>query len=393
MWQKLKNFASRHKKKLIFSGVVIGGAVFTWRVVLPKLQERLLKKLLEEAGGADILKQLAGASSGTKKRSREEFEHKQEVSDAYARQILKTLREMKFPSLFRVSECQARLQEANLSRDAKMERFREMQVECLARAVAAMYTVVVLMLLCRVTHNIIGRSIGAAGSTTTNPQDGTGDDKAVITPEEGGTENDEAHEAFLKTSTKAFEEQALDDIASSARSAVAAHCEREGIVPTKRLESKDLQGLLHEVCLSIDEKIFATKSVDGAEVTAAAAILPESLDKEVAAKTPGAKAMLDEARDYLESPQFLAAARRVIDVSIGRFVEHLGEATSTEIGTTPFPVLAKMFGPLMELSNTVLEADAYAAGFTEEPVVKEFCEAMFFQGGGDKEDGAGCPQQ
>jgi hypothetical protein len=394
MLQRLRNFVNRHRKKFIFGGFVIGGAVLTWRVLLPKLQERLLRKLLEEAAAGLPLQEL---TQGSKKRSKDEFGHKQEVSDAYARRALASLRAGRFPSLFKVEECRARLQEPNLSRESKLERFNELQVECLARVVAAMYTLTVQMLLYRVAFNIIGRSMGTDRSSS-SAQDASMSAESFGDAGEGKTApKDEAildtmQVTFLDACARAFEEQPLADIASSARSGVMAHCQAEEILPTRRLASKDLERLLLKACQAIHEKIFAVKDGGSGNVTVAAAFLPESLDGETTARSKDAKALLDEARDYLESPQFLEVVKRVVTLSAENLVEKLCEATSTELGAD-LPAVAKLFGQLVELSNSVLEADhtnEYADGFTQEPLVNQFCESIFFQG---DDQNAGCPQQ
>eukprot|EP00435_Cladocopium_sp_Y103_P073922 s37_g45.t1 len=103
---------------------------------------------------------------------------------------------------------------------------------------------------------------------------------------------------------------------------------------------------------------------------------------------PRAKPFLDEARDYLESPQLLHAFRSVSNVTADRLPQELaktgGKASALKEGTVP---LATLFGGCITLGKSLFQADpdgtesaeASIRAFADQTVVSQFCEALYFQ--------------
>mmetsp|Transcript_32938 Transcript_32938/g.94601 ORF Transcript_32938/g.94601 Transcript_32938/m.94601 type:complete len:361 (-) Transcript_32938:94-1176(-) len=352
---RIWNFAKRHRKKLIFTTAIVGGAYITWNVVLPKLQERLMKKLL-----AELTQGAAGGQAGsTEEAQRKSFEHKQKVSDAYARRRLAALR-AKQNTQFAEEACTARLKAAQ-GKEAKFEAFKAFQVECLAKAASAVYMFHLALLLHRVGFNIAGRELGVGGIESQS------DDKMDV------------HESFLQL--LGHMEDSSARIADAIRKAVRDCVVEFGVEPTTPVGQKALEKLIVKSCREANKELLA-------ESKGASLLLPDNLDETVAqADRPGVKRLLDEARDYLDSPHFL----QVFEVAAARGAQLFSQGLEQELAggtgvTGPWP-MAKFFGPLTKLAGSILDdsgdgdfsAQAFTRYFAEEPRLAEFCEGLFLQ--------------
>lgn len=375
------NFVKRHKKKFIASGVIVGGGYLAWKVWLPRLQQQLLQKLLADAdldGTLKKLTQAAGADASNSKQRRAGFKHKQKVSDGYVRKALTEVRQ-RHNALFRIDECRSRLQEPTLNKEVKAARFKELEVECIARSLSAAYALNTLMMLCRVEFNIIGREI----ATTTAGEAAAADPVASATEAVATAveckEDADAHAAFIE-STRHLEEHGIKQIAETIRQAVAARVESAEFFPQTLVTAESFEAFLLGVCADVDKETFR-KSGGGV-----AALLPDGLDAEAGKDNQKVKALLDEARDYLESPQFLDALHHSIVATVRRLVGVLGDEaedpTTAPLANGRSCAIGKLFGKLMELSNTVLSPDDkndFFVQFSKESIVEELCQALYFQ--------------
>jgi len=340
------NFVKRHKKKLIFSTIVVGGSYVAWNVLLPKLQDHLMNMMLAKlAGGGD------SAESMEAKR-RERFEHKQQVADAHARKKLAALR-AKQNANFREEACTARIKEAQ-GKEAKLEAFKAFQVECLAKAVSALYLLHLSLVLHRIGFNIAGRELGTASG------------------------DDEAHAAFLQTLDNL--EECSARIADAIRKVVRECIVETSVAPTTLVGQMTLEKLLTKASREANKELLAGSK-------ASALLLPDEVnERPPKAQQKAVKRLLDEARDYLDSPQFL----QVFEVATTRGATQMSRGLEQEItqavgGDGPWP-MAKFFGPLTKLAGLCLDdsdgdysAKDFSRRFAEEPRLAEFCEGLFFQ--------------
>merc|ERR1719410_1967473 len=159
MLHRAWNFAKRHKKKLIFATVVGGGAYCAWKFWLPRLQQKLLERLLQDGGDLRELLELARGADMEQNEKKARFAHKQSVSDAYVLKALAMLQE-RHGGCFAVEECSDKVKKAT-TREAKIQCLMEVVIECIARLVSALYTLHALLLLHRVEFNIVARDIAA----------------------------------------------------------------------------------------------------------------------------------------------------------------------------------------------------------------------------------------
>lgn len=353
------DFAKRHRRKLIASGVLVGGGLLVWKVVIPKLQERLLRKLLREAGGLDsLLEEFATAPGDPKEERQAGFRHRQQVSDSFARRNLETL-QLRHNECFSIAECYAKLEEAKKAGDSssKAACFKELQVECMARLSSALYTLHLVLLLHRVEFNIVGRELA----------------QSVKQPSQDGSNSSEVELTTFLESAEHFQERAIKQITNAVRKAAIAVVERSSLVPTSRVTAADLEKFFLDVFKEADAELLEGEK-------GAAVMLPEELDQQVPElHRKKVKAMLDEARDALDSPQLLQVLRAVLPKAATQIA-----AAAIGDGAQGAPVLlAKMFGDLIKLSAQLLDPEGAAdfiSRFGEEPMVNQLCEGLYFQG-------------
>lgn len=355
---------------MIFSGIFAGGVYVAWRVVLPRLQERLLQKLLKE-----LAQEASGdieESAASKRLAR--FEHKQQVSDAHARRKLAALR-AKQNEHFKEEACTARVKDAK-GREAKLEAFTALQVECVAKAVSALYMLHLALLMHRVGFNIVGRELtGELGDS------GAGNSSDGATSTKGG-DGQSVHAAFLKCLDHLHEEGAAK-IAEAIRKAVSVCTDRAKLGPQSKVSQNDLEKLFLDTCREADSGILQHSK-------GSALLLPDGLNDCVpAAEQAEVKRLLDEARDYFDSPQFV----QVFEVTLCSGTRRLAEVLQEEVaGGSAFegPVpMAKFNGPLTKIAGSLLDEDeavgelggaAFARRFSEDPRLRELCEGLYFQG-------------
>eukprot|EP00931_Biecheleriopsis_adriatica_P039473 TRINITY_DN22576_c0_g1_i1.p1 TRINITY_DN22576_c0_g1~~TRINITY_DN22576_c0_g1_i1.p1 ORF type:complete len:379 (-),score=116.72 TRINITY_DN22576_c0_g1_i1:149-1285(-) len=368
--QRLWNFVKRHRKKFIVGGVVAGGAYYAWRVWLPRAQQRLLEQLLKDlAEGGEAQDQGRNAQEKAKQR----FQHQQECSDNYARKSLQAFL-AGHRSCFNIDACHTKVKEAK-DKEAKLAAFRELQVECLSMLTSACYSLHVLLLLHRIEFNIAGREIHAAEQR-----------KA---PAEADTKEAAVIEEFFKA-LDFFAEKGPAVVVSAARTAVEACAVKDSLSPQSVVTAETLSSFFRDVFRAMDEAILAENKgasillpPDDADVPPsdqAAALIPVERSSEV-------KQLLDEARDYLESPQLLSAFRSVADAATTGLPAQLASADPKaaalleEGGSLQ---LARLFGSAIEVSKLLLSEDAEAceanvSSFAQNAVVTTLCEGLYFQ--------------
>eukprot|EP00913_Durusdinium_trenchii_P000201 g183.t1 len=213
--QRIWNFVSRHRKKLIFTGIVAGGVYYYVKVKLPKIQADLFDSLLKE------LTEGASASNGQveEQQRRVSFQKHQEVSDSYARKGLQNFL-VRLQGCFKIDQCQAKVKAAS-DREQKLAALKELQVECLSMVASAAYSLYVILLLHRVQFNIAGRE--------------------AISSKTGEIAQDGAESAAMQeliASTDYFLEKGAAMIVTATRSAVqAASLQPDAPVSTESLTS------------------------------------------------------------------------------------------------------------------------------------------------------------
>ncbi|CAE8645920.1 unnamed protein product, partial [Polarella glacialis] len=99
------------------------------------------------------------------------------------------------------------------------------------------------------------------------------------------------------------------------------------------------------------------------------------------------KRLLDEARDYMESPQLLEVFRVVTASAADRIAEQLLEVDAKDVFSDGSSLpLAKLFGSFIALSKSLLDPEAEQCRssirrFADQSVLNQFCEGLFFQEG------------
>lgn len=364
MLQKAWSFAKRHKKKLIFATVFGGGAYCAWKFWLPRLQQKLLERLLQDSGDLKELLELARGADGEQNEKKARFAHKQGVSDSYVRKALAVLQE-RHRGCFAVEECSDEAKKAT-TREAKIQCLMELVIECIARLVSALYALHALLLLHRVEFNIVGREIAAI------PANG----EVAFAEAEGG------HAAFLDT-IRYFMQKGIEQLADAIRGAVQKCFEKAEFAPSTQVTGEVLHQLFANICAEVDAVLFTA----GAQCVTF--LLPESLDQAMdEAHGVKVKNYLDEARDYLESPQFAGVFRAVVSSATWRLAAAFGDGAldpeaAPLAGGRSCP-LAKLNGLAIELSKSLLSEDNndFITSFAEEPSVSQFCEAVYFNEAG-----------
>mmetsp|Transcript_51287 Transcript_51287/g.109029 ORF Transcript_51287/g.109029 Transcript_51287/m.109029 type:complete len:398 (+) Transcript_51287:117-1310(+) len=392
MFGGLWNFLKRHKKKILFGSLAAGATSYvTWQYVKDWLSDYMVQRMMK----AIVDSAESGAAGSAEERRQERFAYKQKVSDSHAGKRLSTLCTV-HGNCFEVQTYKENLQAAT-TKEGKLEAFRKMGEECVAKAVSSIYTIHLLLLLHRINFNIVGRELEVAS------------EKEEALDEESLA----AHEAFL-LSLGHFQSASCNDIAKLIRKAVCDVMEREEMGPQVSVTEETL-GNLFEVCCREADKECVGKQSD-----IASRLLPESLEAKIDAKIRAkVKALLDEARDYLESPQFLQVFQACCTCASKNFAAALLEdlqvaAGDTHIGIGPWP-LAKFNGAMIKMSTSVFEQDVSAsalvatestsdsaapateakeasgenprtlnsalfAAFSEDPRVEDLCSGLYFQG-------------
>lgn len=363
----LWNFLKRHKKKFIGTTILVGGGYVAWTALKPRIQDYFLQKLLKQMNQGDLLKDLLGEledpeQAKTKKRAK--FEHNQQVSDNHTQKGLEALNE-RLMGCFAVDGCSQALAKAG-TKEEKIRCIEALQVECLARSMSALYSLNLLLLLHRVEFNIVGREMmGAESKTASGGADSASTDTDALT-------------AFV-VSNSYVQGDGLQRICDAVREAVKARWASDSMQYTTKVSAESLRSLLLDVCRAADAALL-----EGGK--GPTTLLPESLD---ASASPKVKQLLDEARDYLESPQFLEVFRTIVGGSLTHFVDSLGVALEVTEPPRAAPLpsgasvpIAKLGGDCVTRSQAMLASKADGAGFVrrfaEEPLVKQLCEALYF---------------
>lgn len=348
--QRIWNFISRHRKKFIFTGILAGGAYYFLKVKLPKVQEDFFESLMKELAAG------AASSNGQaeEQQRRASFQKHQEVSDSYARKGLRSFL-ARHQGCFKIDQCHAKVKAASDS-EMKVAAFKELQVECLSLLASAAYSLNVVLMLHRVQFNIAGRE--AAASQSGESAEANGEPSAAMQE--------------LISSTDFFLEKGPAMVVDATRKAVQ---ETTSLQPETAVSTSSLSSFFKEVFQKVEKDIWADSK--------GSFLLPPD-----AAGLAKAKPFLDEARDYLESPQLLHVFRSVSNVTAERLPQELaktgGKASALKEGTVP---LATLFGGCITLGKSLFQADpdgtesaeASIRAFADQTVVSQFCEALYFQ--------------
>jgi len=364
--QRLWNFVKRHRKKLIASGIIAGGIWYALRVYLPRAQQRMfdeLMKALQESGSSSD-------DSKAQQRSRARFQENQLVSDDYARKGLRSY-EPKHAGCFKIDKCQQEVKEAK-AKDKKIIAFKALQEECLSLLASAVYSIHVNLLLHRIINNIAGRE--ARGRLS---QQGAG-----ATAKANGEEEASSMKELID-STEYFLKEGPERMAAAARKAVKAAAEAVPLPPESSVNSESLSTFFVDVFNRMDQDVWENQK--------GASLLPPAQDQEKV------KELLDEARDYLDSPQAAKVFRLAVHAAAYRLPAQLA-ALPGQLGQKASPLqvpdgsvnLALLFGPCIHLTNALLrDADGNGAGetateatvrsFADHKAISDFCEQIYNQ--------------
>lgn len=354
MFDRIWSTIKRHKKKL---GVLIFGGYIAYKILIPKIQMYLVSRFLGSFGDPEALAgpmrqllDIVRGEDGVKKQER--FRHSQQVSDKYVRRNLEEVR-VAHHDLYAIQDTTAALKSKVMTKAEKMEIFKNLQVECISRMISAIYLLHMLLLLHRVEFNIVGREMMDSA-----PQDG---------------EQEHTFLMSLLVSTRYVQEEGLKPLSACVREAVKSCCSSSQIEPTTRVSPIMFGSFLQDVCKKVDKSLLTGR----ASVTT---LLPECIDKHITDEKDRVMCLLNEARDYVESPQFLEVFQVVSGNAIKEVTSQIFETGKEAGGAEGKSILANLFGTMTNLSNTVLNADAvFIDRFAEEPIVTELCESVFFQ--------------
>merc|ERR1712039_724293 len=247
-------------------------------------------------------------------------------------------------------------------KEAKMACFKALQEECLSKAASSLYVLHALLILHRVEFNIVGREINAAQGAKCSVEQDT-----------------EAHTAFLD-STRYLKEDGLQRIADAVRRAVDVCSQRAKMHPSTPVTADMMQQLLIDIFSEANNELLTKeRSVE--------TLLPACIDQEVGdTHKELVKRLLDESRDYLESPQLL----EVFATTTTAAAKHVGSMLSTGSDEKPAPLAegkscaaGKLNGFFIELSNSSLKDEDgendFVPLFANEDKVRKFCEGIYFQ--------------
>ncbi|CAE7607148.1 PEX3 [Symbiodinium natans] len=363
--QRLWNFVKRHRKKFIASGIIMGGVYYALRVYLPRVQQRLLEGLLKElAEGAS-----SSDSQAEQQQARVRFQKHQQVSDDYARKGLRAYLP-RHAGCFKVEACQAKVKAA-ADKEAKLAAFKDLQVECLSLVASAVYSLHVILLLHRVQFNLAGREVAA------QPQDGrTG---AVQDSKANGEEASSSMQELID-STEYFLEKGPGMMSAAARKAVQDAIAAGPLLPDTSVNSESLSAFFKQVFDKMEQDVWGGSK--------GSALLPPEGAANV--QRVQVKHLLDEARDYLESPHVVQVFRSTIHTAADRLPVQLaafgGKASALKDSSV---LLAVLFGSCVSLATSLL-TDADGNGdetptevtirsFADQIVVTQFCEGLYFQ--------------
>mmetsp|Transcript_42263 Transcript_42263/g.95080 ORF Transcript_42263/g.95080 Transcript_42263/m.95080 type:complete len:375 (-) Transcript_42263:23-1147(-) len=354
MWQSIRNFASRHRKKLIFGGLVTGGAVYVWKVLLPRWQDAAVQSLLQS------LQELAGEKEGGDAsgaqdeeletlQKKAKFEHLQQVCDAHSPPRLAALRAQHYAQ-FAVEECTENIKKAE-GRENKMTALRSLQVEVLARETSLLTAMHAVLLLRRIMFNIAGRALA-------------GEDRPSGSTEGGNLEETSLFAFFLDLSIQSTEAHScLVAFTEAAKKVVESKCDELSLMPTTQVQAEMLTTFFLDVCTEMRNVLLSGSAcVD--------ILLPEWLDLQDAPDPAKVTELLNEAKDYLESPQFTQVQHALVQASVTSLVEALKDANA-DIDCP----LAKLMGKLM---NSTKDEAAYVERLSSEALVQQLCEDIYF---------------
>merc|ERR1719221_338864 len=130
----------------------------------------------------------------------------------------------------------------------------------------------------------------------------------------------------------------FDGIARAVRTAALKCATSMGLEPRTKATAELLQKLVVDACREVDAELLGPSK-------APTTLLPDDLDAKVSeANRAEVKRLLDEARDYLESPQFL----QVFQGATSKAAEVLAKGLVAEAsGEGPWP-LAKLHGTMIK---------------------------------------------
>eukprot|EP00058_Branchiostoma_floridae_P024136 XP_002609626.1 hypothetical protein BRAFLDRAFT_125038 [Branchiostoma floridae] len=131
------NFIKRHKKKLIFAGVVVGGAVFLGKYAETKLRELQEKEMAEQLENA---------------RKKHHFDNNQRTCNMTVLSMIPSLRETLMQRI-NTEELVAKLKSKPPN---KVELWEDLKIDSFTRVLVALYGTCILVVLLRVQLNIIG---------------------------------------------------------------------------------------------------------------------------------------------------------------------------------------------------------------------------------------------
>jgi len=328
-----------------------------------------LMKALQESGSSSD-------DSKAQQSGRARFQENQLVSDDYARKGLRSY-EPKHAGCFKIDKRQQEVKEAK-GKDEKIIAFKALQEECLSLLASAVYSIHVNLLLHRIINNIAGRE--ARGRLS---QEGAGPTSKANGAMKIGEALMQKNMKELIDSTEYFLKEGPERMAAAARKAVKAAAEAVPLLPESTVNAESLSAFFVDVFNRMDQDVWENQK--------GSSLLPPAQDDEKV------KELLDEARDYLDSPQAAKVFRFAVHAAAYRLPAQLATLPG-QLGQKAVPLqvsdgsvnLALLFGPCIHLANALLQdADGNGAGetateatvrsFADHKAISDFCEQIYNQ--------------
>ncbi|KAK2172705.1 hypothetical protein NP493_939g01068 [Ridgeia piscesae] len=346
MFSSVWNFVKRHKRKIIFTGVLVGGALWLGKFAREKLDD------FQEDESAEYLLQA---------RKQHHFDSNQRTCNTTALSMLPSLREV----LMRHLDSESLTEQLRANPANKLELWEELKVIGFSRTVTAVYISCVVVVVLRVQLNILG---GYMYLDTLPKSDGITDCTVATSS---------VQQQYLGTIQCLLGKGELLDIADKTRSAVTVfNCstslKQQMSLSTIQTMIGDIrrqlecspqthyhqESPLSSLCQYVMSTIAETGTPGGAVCLSHDEIIFQKLMKET--------------QDVLDSSDFHAVLRTCLDTAFSRIVDRIAEyfkPASQQNGTIFNPNDVEMpLAKVIPIMNGLLYT---VCGNTPNPIVQE----------------------
>eukprot|EP01066_Platyproteum_vivax_P019947 Platyproteum_vivax@DN7715_c0_g1_i1.p1 len=379
----------KHYGKMLIVAFVVGGVAYVSHKIYKKYAE--MKAFLALTTGQlerELLSDVAFGDSTTVTKEWKMtllFLRNQKVSDQSAKRNLDRLKQNIF-SLYKVEEMTGilRNRDNELTFNEKSRYFNNIKVQVYSRAVACLYAVHFLLLLLRIEINIVGREMNQFENLE------GGDIEAIAAPLEPVPSTQEGvpysvgsmkpgleslhrqNFAFLSSTGHIQETEGLEHITNTATAAVENALGRWN--PGHEVSWEELEEAFKTIRQDMDSALILNGN-------AVRILLPDNIPLETTSLTEAEEIslgqMVSEARDLLDSPQFICAAQILMDTATSHVISLLKEKCGHDV---EFP-LARTFGKLAQIADSLLTStftNTFIQEFSHQQVVDEFAKMIYF---------------